>query len=82
MPILIFNHYDEPGHETYQQEHSTGLLRSEAAVHFFRANGITRFPQPANRMRSIDWALFDLPNEQKNEHSIVEISSCVCYNTE
>lgn len=29
---------------TYRQEHEADLLRSEAAVHFFKANGITKLP--------------------------------------
>ncbi|MCH5351971.1 MAG: relaxase/mobilization nuclease [Acutalibacter sp.] len=28
----------------YRQEHEADLLRSEAAVHFFKANGISKFP--------------------------------------
>lgn len=51
----------------YQQKHKADLLRSEAAVRFFKANGITRFP-PASKLTAEIEALLSEKNAGYNEY--------------
>ena len=51
----------------YRQEHEADIIRSEAAVRFFKANGITKFP-PAKELTAEIEALTSAKNAEYTEY--------------
>ena len=51
----------------YRQEHEADIIRSEAAVRFFKANGITKFP-PASELTAEIEALISAKNAEYSEY--------------
>ena len=51
----------------YRQEHEADFIRSEAAVRFFKANGITKFP-PAKELTAEIEALTSAKNAEYTEY--------------
>ena len=60
----------------YRQEHEADLLRSEAAVRFFKANGITKFPPKKKLTEEIE-ALLSEKNAGYTEIWVIILSNAV-----